>query len=112
MPVATIAGLSLLRLTATVKDEPFENEPAGMVTFVSENLHNKPLAVFSATFIPKQANTGKVLTTATEFAGIRCDDVAVRFEGRFLCAFEGQACTAANIEVQQVGLASVAGLGS
>jgi len=107
-----------------------------MVTFAVENLHNKPLAVFSAAFIPTQASTGKELTTATKFAGMtagaanlplapgatgnpwkqnvlgsRCGDVAVRFEGKFFCAFEGQACTMVNIAVKQEGLASVAGLG-
>ena len=107
-----------------------------MVTIAVENLHDKPLVVFSAAFVPTQVSTGKVLTTATEFAGIsagvanvplapgatgnpwkqnilrtQCKDVAVKFEGKFLCAFQGQACTAANVEVQQQGLASVSGLG-
>jgi len=110
-------------------------EPACMVTFTIENLHDKQLAVFSGTFVPTQVSTGKALTTATKFAGLSagvaklplapgatgnpwkqnvlgagCDDIAVRFEGKFLCAFEGQPCTPANVEAQQEGLASVTGL--
>ena len=133
---AATKGPSLLRLKATVKDEPFNSAPACMVTFTIENLHDKQLVVFSADFIPTQASTGKVLTTATAFAGLRagvanvplapgatgnpwkqnvlgagCDDVAVRFEGRFLCTFQGQACTGANIAMQSEGLASMTGLG-
>jgi hypothetical protein len=133
---APAASAKLLRLNTTVKDEPFKGAPACMVTFTIDNLHSKPLAVFSAGFKPTQASTGKALTTATEFAGIsagvahlplapgatgnpwkqnvlgaRCDDVALRFEGKFLCAFEGQPCTAGDIEAQQQGLASVGGLG-
>ncbi len=142
-PVATAApttaakGPSLLRLTATVKDDTYQSEPSCWVTIAVENLHDKPLVVFSAAFLPTQVSTGKALTTATEFAGIsagvanvplapgatgnpwkqnvlrtQCSDVAVKFEGKFLCAFQGQACTPVNVEVQQQGLASVTGLGS
>ncbi len=134
-PSPPVAGASLLRLNATVKDEPFRGAPACMVTFTIENLHDKPLAVFSADFKPTQVSTGEELTTATAFAGLsasaanlplppaamgdpckqnvlgaHCSDVAVRFEGKFFCAFQGQPCQPADIEVQQQGLASVSGL--
>lgn len=127
----------LLRLKATVKDEPFKGAPACMVTFTIENLHDKPLAVFSAEFKPTQKSNGKALTTATEFAGLKaevanlplapgatgnpwkqnvlgtsCDDIEVRFEGEFMCAFQGQPCKPAEVEAQQQGLHSVSGLGS
>ena len=70
-PAATAPkGPALLRVKATVKDDTYKNAPSCMVTFTVENLHDRPLAVFSADFVPMQASTNKELTTATHFAGM------------------------------------------
>lgn len=136
-PAATAPkGPALLRVKATVKDDTYKNAPSCMVTFTVENLHDRPLAVFSADFVPMQASTNKELTTATHFAGMSasaanlplepgasgqpwkqnilgtgCSDIAVRFEGQFMCSFPGRPCKPEEVEAVQEGLASLTGLG-
>jgi hypothetical protein len=128
---------SVLRLTATVESEPYLGQPACMVSFVIENRHDKTLAIFGAPFRSEQVSTGKALTTVTKVAGNRvgvanlplapgatgnpwkqnvlgasCEDIALRFEDKFVCEFDGQPCSPGDVEVQQQGLASVTGLRS
>jgi hypothetical protein len=132
---ASDPGPALLRMNAVAKSEPYLGQPACMVSFTVANLHDRPLALFSAPYTAKQVSTGKALTTATEFAGISvgvantplapgevskpwkqnvlgadCADIDVQFEGKLLCTFPGRPCTEGEIETKQEGLAAVRGL--